>query len=355
MYEGTTASIRGMKSSFDVLVGCRQGGQESPCLFNYYFDYVLKVAAHEIDKAFPNGWGVSIDYSIPHYCTNREQRRSGRMTGVEIIRWIMYADDAVLFCKSVNEAEQLLTIINSTCLRFGLTISFTKTKTQVFNDNILAAKSTLFSIGDNVIENVTEFVYLGQVITADREGCFTDHRVARATAKFNEMRTVLTDTRVNLRTRRKLLEACVRSRLTFGTQAFFPNEQQLKKFEVCWMQCLRSMVRGEWGRKETADDVEEINYSFVYTNNDIQRIMKTSPLRNFIYAQHLRYIAHICRLPNTSITKKMLFAKPTRKYVRDPWLKISELLGVSVDQAKRLTQSRREFAELVRKRLSSSL
>ena len=34
MYEGTTASIRGMETVFDVLVGCRQGGQESPCLFN---------------------------------------------------------------------------------------------------------------------------------------------------------------------------------------------------------------------------------------------------------------------------------------------------------------------------------
>ena len=35
MYEGTTASIAGMKEKFDVLIGCRQGGQESPCIFNY--------------------------------------------------------------------------------------------------------------------------------------------------------------------------------------------------------------------------------------------------------------------------------------------------------------------------------
>ena len=43
MYEGTTASITEMKAKFDVLIGCRQGGQESPCRFNYYFHYVLKV------------------------------------------------------------------------------------------------------------------------------------------------------------------------------------------------------------------------------------------------------------------------------------------------------------------------
>ena len=72
MYEGTTASIIGMTAKFDVLVGCRQGGQESPCLFNYYFDYVLKVAASEIDKQFPGGWGVESKFTISHLCTNHE-------------------------------------------------------------------------------------------------------------------------------------------------------------------------------------------------------------------------------------------------------------------------------------------
>ena len=55
MYEGTTASIKGSKAKFDVLVGCRPGGQESLCLFNYYFYYVLKVAGHGIDIEFPDG------------------------------------------------------------------------------------------------------------------------------------------------------------------------------------------------------------------------------------------------------------------------------------------------------------
>ena len=61
---------------------------------------------------------------------------------------------------------------------------------------------------------------------------------------------------------------------------------------------------------------------------------------------------HICRAENTAITKKMLFTKPTKRFYRDPWLKAADLLGVSADQAKRLTQSRREFAELVRQRFN---
>ena len=175
MYEGTTASIRGMKTTIDVLIGCHQGGQESPCIFNYYFDYVLKVAAQEIDKEFPDGWGIPFQYEIPHCCTNRNQRSNGKLSGLEIIRWILYADDVVVFCKTVKDAEKILNILNDTCKRFGLTISFKKTKTQVFNNEDLANQDTLFSIGPEKIEDVRSFTYLGQVITNDANNCFTEH------------------------------------------------------------------------------------------------------------------------------------------------------------------------------------
>ena len=64
MYVGTTASIKGLRATFEVLVGCRQGGQESPVLFNYYFDFVLNIAALEIDKAFPNGWAGMVNVTL---------------------------------------------------------------------------------------------------------------------------------------------------------------------------------------------------------------------------------------------------------------------------------------------------
>ena len=126
-------------------------------------------------------------------CMNREQRRNGRMCGIEIMRWILYADDMVLFCKTVDEAEQFLTLINDTFKRFGLTISFEKTKTQVFNDEDLAEKSTLFNIGEQVTENVRKFTYLGQVITTEEKGCFMEHRISRTISKFNDLHNVLTN------------------------------------------------------------------------------------------------------------------------------------------------------------------
>ena len=79
-----------------------------------------------------------------------------------------------------------------------------KTKTQVFNSEEFAGKGTLISVGENEIENIQEFVYLRNVITNDDKECVTDHQIAKAMAKFNELRKVLTGINVNMNTKRKL-------------------------------------------------------------------------------------------------------------------------------------------------------
>ena len=135
---------------------------------------MLKVAACETDKQFPDGWSIEFDFNIPHFWTNREQRKSGRLNGVQIVRfiWLLYADDLALFCKSIAEVKTFMNILNGTCSRFALTISFPKTKTQVFNNDELANLNSLFSSGDNVVENVSESIYLGQTFRNKTQGIF---------------------------------------------------------------------------------------------------------------------------------------------------------------------------------------
>ena len=135
---------------------------------------MLKVAACETDKQFPDGWSIEFDFNIPHFWTNREQRKSGRLNGVQIVRfiWLLYADDLALFCKSIAEVKTIMNILNGTCSRFALTISFPKTKTQVFNNDELANLNSLFSSGDNVVENVPESIYLGQTFRNKTQGIF---------------------------------------------------------------------------------------------------------------------------------------------------------------------------------------
>ena len=52
VFEGITASLRGMETTFDVPIEWCQGEQGFSCISNYYFDYVLKIKTHEIEKYF---------------------------------------------------------------------------------------------------------------------------------------------------------------------------------------------------------------------------------------------------------------------------------------------------------------
>ena len=348
LYDGTTAFISGTKTHFDILVGCRQGGLESPTLFNYYFDFVLKICSEEIDRKFPDGWGLSFDYRISGECTNREQRRLKKMHGTEIIKWLLYADDLVLFCPNLSQAQDVIRIMDSVCKRFGLTISFKKTKVMQFNTNTLDISVTVDGI---VLDNVSDFCYLGHTIFNDNRNS-TELRISKATAKFHELENVLCDHEIHLSIRKKYLEACVRPRLCYATQSWKPSEEEIKKLESCWFGFLRRMVKG--GFRNKPDIGNNTNFALVYTNEDLLRITKCQPLRDFINIQYLKYIAHVCRCPNSNLTKLSLFITPKTSNYRDPWIKISKLLGgISTDQAKRETQSKTGFNGLLRKKFTS--
>ena len=73
--------------------------------------------------------------------------------------------------------------MNNVCKRFGLTISFKKTKVLQVNTDTLDVNIVS---DENKLENVSEFCYLGHTIFDDNSD-FTGNRIARATAKFNEL------------------------------------------------------------------------------------------------------------------------------------------------------------------------
>ena len=87
------------ENHLDEQIGCCQGGLESLCISTYYFDNVLKVVVHEIAKEFPDGWNIPFWYKIPQCCANPKQWSDWKLNFLEIIRWIFYEADIVIFLK----------------------------------------------------------------------------------------------------------------------------------------------------------------------------------------------------------------------------------------------------------------
>ena len=84
----------------------------------------------------------------------------------------------------------------------------------------------------------------------------------------------------------------------------------------------RRIVRGGYKRKaaqpskkkhQSQNDYQELlkngdwEYAFEYKNEDIKRINKTSDILTYIQKQQLKWIAHVCRMSNTSFQKQILF------------------------------------------------
>ena len=91
----------------------------------------------------------------------------------------------------------------------------------------------------------------------------------------------------------------MKSWLTYGVQAWPPREEKIRKREVFWIGYLRSMVKDGWQRK----NIYEGGYSLQYANLEVQNMVQTVSLREFIHAQYLKYIAHVCRHENNSMAK----------------------------------------------------
>ena len=354
LYDGTIAAIKHTTDYFQVHTGCRQGGIESPVLFNIYMDFVLRCAEHEILLKFPNT-GLKYSYRVKSESSTRKQRSLHSLSGEDRLRMLLYADDIVLFCEDVSELQSILDIYNTTFSRFGLTIASDKTKTMSFNvPEEHMAKQSLVTLNGEPIENVRQFKYLGHMISniPSTSSAFIHHQIASAYSKWNELKSVLTDKRIFLSTRVKFLEACVRSRLLYSVQAWQLNASELSKIETVWNGFLRRMVKGGFKRKnapknkkDTSIPENEIDWSFVLSNAKIQEITKTSDLNLFCQKQHLKYIAHVTRLDNDCLQKQFLFCKSDRPSTR--WSNFWKLTGVDESQIRRTMIDRKNFKQLL--------
>ena len=161
-----------------------------------------------------------------------------------------------------------------------------------------------------------------------------------AFSKFNELKHVLTDKRIHLKTRVKFLTACVRSRLTFSVQACLLTAAETTKLKTVWMNFLRKLVRRGFQRvnvppearrrgsrcsrrsthstrsendQETEND-DDLDWRYRLTNDEILQITNSAPIPNFCQIQHLKYIGHVTRLHISAIQKQVLFWTNRKRY-----------------------------------------
>ena len=226
---------------------------------------------------------------------------------------IIYADDTVLLCNDIDELTDILSIYDKTFSRFGLKIYTRKTETIAFNvSEKIKTKVSLISIGDVASKNVRTFKYLGHIIANNEKdpSHFLSFRISSAFQKWTELKHVLTDKIILMSIRVKLLEACMRNRHLYSMQSWELTAAELNKIESIWHFFLRKMITNGFKRKPVPEHYlkarkiakykeakgnvakpDDLDWSYVYTNAQLETITKTTKITYFCKIQHYKYEA----------------------------------------------------------------
>ena len=138
LYEDQEATVRtGHQTTdwFQIGKGVRQGCILSPCLFNFYAEYIMRNAG--LDKA------------------QAEIKIAGRN-----INNLRYADDITLMAES-EELKSPLIKVKEESEKIGLKLNSQKTKIMA------SGPITSWQIDGETLETVTDFIFLASKISAD--------------------------------------------------------------------------------------------------------------------------------------------------------------------------------------------
>ena len=136
VYAGQEATLRtghGTTDWFQIGKGVHQGCVLSPCLFNFYAEYIMR-----------NAW--------------LEEAQAGIKIAWRNIKNCRYADDTTLMAESEEELKSLLMKVKEESQRVGLNLNLQKTKIMS------TGPITSWQIDG---ETVSDFIFGGYKITAD--------------------------------------------------------------------------------------------------------------------------------------------------------------------------------------------
>ena len=313
LYSNTTLTYDEANVIFMTTSGVRQGGPESPPLFNLYIDFVMRVFLERCKRDNTIRF-FNFNYRFNCRTVTREERLNNRasnqsLEGECVLPWCGYADDLILFLLDQEGLQKATCLLNEVFHSFGLKINVSKTETMILNHQQQSSEEypeTIITLEGCPLKNVTEFKYLGANIHNEEPNTGEielNQRIQLASCKFAEMSNLLQNHKIHLRTRVMFMNSFVRSRLTYSCQNWTLNQVQFDRLDVCYRRFLRRMIRGGFKRKGDSDT----DFSFKTNNNKLHQLCGTSDVNQFIKEQQCNYAGHIVRTSSDRATKKLMF------------------------------------------------
>ena len=277
MYSVVKACIKykGRRSDFiDSHFGVKQGDPSSPLLFMMFINDINQCINDDLDGIFA-------------------------VNGIKFFL-LLYADVQVIFAKSPQTLQTMLSELETYCNAWGLKINTAKTKTMIFEKG--RHTSYDFNLNNTKLEVVTTFKYLGVYFFKNGNWHRTQKSIAdHASFALHNLFSLFTQVEIPISQKCKLFDALVGSILNYSSEIWGGHEAkdvELIHNKFCRkILCVRQStnlngIYGELGRVPMSimRKINMIRYWFKILKSDdstlptiIYRMLKTDADNNITY------------------------------------------------------------------------
>ncbi len=295
-HENMTASVivdGSPVEGINVCNGLRQGCTMAPVLFNLYAGAVMERWSARIREKGLSGFPV-------RSCIDGQLfKRSKR--GVDMcLTDGEFADDAVLFAPSHDDAEQMLTEFVDVATAFGLTVSIPKTVFMAVGHAVSASDCAPLPICGATVNHTDRFKYLGSLVTTDgRSHADVANRIAAASRAFGSLYSaVFHNSTLSRSTKQHVYTCCILSVLLYGSECWTLLQADVHRLERFHNRCVRVILDISRTR-QWEDRLSSVT---------LHRMCGTEPVADMISRRRLQWLGHIRRMEDSRLPKAILFS-----------------------------------------------
>ena len=184
-----------------------------------------------------------------------EEAQAGIKIAGRNINNLRYADDTTLMTESEEELKSLLMKVKEESEKVGLKLSIQKTKIMA-SDPI-----TSWQINGETVETVSDFIFLGSIITAD--GDFSQEikrHLLLARKVMTKLDSIVKSRDLTLPTKVRLVKAVVFPVVMYGCESWTVKKAERRRIDAFEMWCWRRLLRVPWtARRSNQSILKEIS------------------------------------------------------------------------------------------------